>query len=191
MEYEMMIPPFEHDGFENLKKSEAKEYFEWYVNQAEHRIEILKKHVLSEDESINFDYTPDSLVPLWAWYESKIELVNKTKEELEKEMKRYPSWMHNEISHIKISFETLKYGMDIAIYFAEVIIRNSEGKIHWGYFVGPKMRMSVNEPTLLGFRKNDDLNPRLIVINCTRRSSREINNNRLLEMYNVWMSYID
>ena len=187
----MMIPPFEHDGFENLKKDEAKEYFEWYVNQVEYRIEVLKNCVLSESEGVMFDYTPDSLVALWSWYEKKIKIVNKTKEEIEQEMSRYPNWMHNEISNTKISVDTLKYGMDIAIYFAEVIIRNTDGRIHWGYFTSPKKRMSVNEPILLGFMGDMDLNPRLIVLNCTRRSSRENNNNRLLEMYNVWMNYID
>ena len=50
--------------------------------------------------------------------------------------------------------------------------------------------MSVNQPTLLGFKADMDLNPRLIVINCTRRSSKERNNNRLLDMYNTWMNYI-
>lgn len=86
--------------------------------------------------------------------------------------------------------ETLKYGMDIAIYFAEIIIKNSDGRIQWGYFTRPPKRMSVNQPTLLGFKAGMDLNPRLIVINCTRRSSKERNNNRLLDMYNTWMNYI-
>lgn len=185
----MMIPPFEYDGFQKLKKNEAKEYFEWYMNQVEHRIEVLKKHILGERKDIIFDYTPNSLVALWDWYEEKIEIVNKSKEELEQEMSRYPKWLHNEIAHTKISMETLKYGMDIAVYFAEVIIRNNDGKIRWGYFTEPKMRMSVNEPTLIGFENDMDMNPRLIVINCTRRSSRENNSNRLLEMYNVWMNY--
>ena len=27
-------------GFESLKKKEASEYFEWYVSQVEHRIEV-------------------------------------------------------------------------------------------------------------------------------------------------------
>lgn len=190
MEYEMMIPPFEHIGFECLKKKEASEYFEWYVSQVKYRIEVLKNYVQNESENVIFDYTPDSLISLWTWYEKKIKIVDKTKEELDEQMSRYPSWMHNEIARTKISLETLKYGMDVAIYFAEVIIRNSNGKIQWGYFTSPKKRMSINEPTLLGFKEDMDLNPRLIVINCTRRSSVESNNNRLFDMYNTWMNYI-
>ena len=51
--------------------------------------------------------------------------------------------------------------------------------------------MSVNEPTLLGFKSDMDLNPRLIVLNCTRRSGKERLNTRLFDMYNTWMSYIE
>lgn len=185
-----MIPPFQHGEFENLKKREADKYFEWYISQVEYRIGVLKNYIHNEDENIIFDYSPESLISLWSWYEKKIKIVEKTKEELEEEFRRYPAWMHDEIEHTKISLETLKYGMDIAIYFAEVIIKNCNGKIRWGYFTKPRKRMSVNEPTLLGFKYDMDLNPRLIVINCTRRSSMERKESRLFDMYHTWMTYI-
>lgn len=191
MKYEMMIPPFEHNGFKNLKKEEVRVYFEWYISQIEHRTKVLEKYIQSTDESMIFDYSPESLIPLWGWYEKKIIIVKKNIEELENEFSKYPLWMHDEILKTKISLETLKYGMDIAIYFAEVVIRNSNKKIFWSYFTSPKNRMSVNEPTLLGFKGNMDLNPRLIVINCTRRSSVEFKNTRLFDMYNTWIKYID
>ena len=60
----------------------------------------------------------------------------------------------------------------------------------WGYFTKPKNRFSVNEPVLLGFKDNDDLNPRLIVENCTRKSAKEKMDDRLLKIYNTWMKYI-
>ena len=79
---------------------------------------------------------------MWTWYEKKIQIVEKSTEELESQMSRYPDWMHNEIAQTKISLETLKYGMDVAIYFAEVAIRNSNGQIQWGYFTSPKKDVS-------------------------------------------------
>lgn len=80
--------------------------------------------------------------------------------------------------------------MDVAIYFAEVFIRNNQ-TIQWGYFTMPKKRMSVNEPTLLGLKNGMDLNPRLIVINCTRHSSSGKKNTRLYDMYCTWMQYVE
>lgn len=51
--------------------------------------------------------------------------------------------------------------------------------------------MSVNEPVLLRFKEQVDLNPRLNVANCTRRSSRALQKTRLYEMYQTWTSYIE
>ena len=178
MEYELMIPPFEHQGFKGLNGKQVKEYFQWYIRQIDYRIEVLNKYLLSQGEKIDFNYSPESLIPLWEWYERNIIIENKTEEELISEFNKYPEWMKDEISHTKISIQTLKFGMDIAIYFAQVIIKNSSGKIDWGYFTKPKNMMSVNQPVLLGFKANMDLNPRLIIINCTRHSSEEKDNMR-------------
>jgi len=111
--------------------------------------------------------------------------------ELKKEFAKYPEWLHSEILRTKISPETLSCGMDIAIYFAEVVVRESCGQISWGYFTTPRNRISVNEPVLLGFKGNMDMNPRLLIVNCTRRSSREANRNRLIDLYHTWMAYVE
>lgn len=191
MEYELMIPPFRHNGFKELSKKQAEEYFDWYTNQINHRIEVISNYISSTGEKIHFDYSPDSLIPIWSWYEKNIIVEDKTKEELENEISKHPAWMKNEISSTKISLETFKFGMDIAIYFAEIIIRNSNGKVYWGYFTKPKNRMSVNQPVLLGFKADMDLNPRLVITNCTRRSYRESQPDRLHEMYKNWMQFIE
>lgn len=191
MEYEMMISPFEYVEFKELKKKEAQAYFEWYIGQIEHRIQVLKNYVLSEGADIVFDYSPESLIPLWEWYEKRIKIIDKTSEELAYDYSRYPEWIHNQISKTKISPETLKYGMDIAIYFAEIMVRNNSDKIQWGYFNKPKIRVSVNEPTLLGFVNGKDLNPRLIVTNCTLHSSRESCGTRLYDIYCIWLKLIE
>lgn len=191
MEYEMMIPPFKYGKFADMKKKETQQYFEWYISQIQNRIEILKKHMEKDNFKSILDYSVDSLIPLWEWYEKKIEFVPKDVEEYEREISKYPYWMQSEISTTQVSFDTLKYGLDISMYFAEIIIKNSKGKIKWGYFTGPKKRVSVNEPTLLGFKGDMDLNPRLIILNCTRRSGKEKLNTRLLDVYNTWMSYVE
>jgi len=190
MKYEMMVPPFEPKGFSSFTKKETEEYFQWYVEQVPYRINLLERFVQSEDPSVFFDWTPESLIGLWRWFETKIEFVEKSDQELKEELENYPEWMHSEISKEKFSFETLKYITDISSYFAEVVIRNSNGKIQWGYFTKSKKRMSVNEPVLLGFTADIDLNPRLIVYNCAGRSSKEKNANRLYEIYHVWQEDI-
>ena len=188
MGYELMTPLYAFKEFDDMNKNDAKEYFEWYISQIKHRISVLKEYVHSENGDIIFDYSPESLIPLWDWYEQKIKLIKKSAEELKEEYKIYTSWVHDSLSHKKISMDTLIIGMDIAIYFAEVVVRSCHGKIQWGYFTKPKNRMSVNEPTLLGFKYEKDLNPRLIISNCTWYSSNKKNSARLFDMYQEWMS---
>lgn len=187
MEYEMMIPPFSHCEFSEMTKKEAQLYFEWFVSQVGHRISILNNYIVNDGGNLVLDYSIESLIPLWRWYEGKIQTVLKDDEDYRKEIERHPVWMKQYISQTTISNETLKIGLDVSMYFAEVIIRNSAGKIKWGYFCKPKKRISVNEPTLLGFEGGEDLNPRLIILNCTRKSSKEANERRLYDMYNIWM----
>lgn len=191
MEYELMIPPFNCNSFKEFNKKQVEEYFQWYVEQIGYRIEVLSNFLKYEEETISLDFSIESLIPLWNWYESKIIVEQKNEEELLKEIQKYPSWMKDEISTTKISLQTYKFGMDIAIYFAEIIRKRSEGKIQWGYFTKPQNRASVNQPVLLGFKAEMDLNPRLVITNCTRRSSKERNKERLVEMYYTWMRYID
>lgn len=191
MEYKLMIPPFKFKGFDNMNKKQAEEYFQWYLSQIAYRIEVLSDYVQKDGVKVKFDYSVESLIPIWEWYQSKIILESKTEEELEKDKERYPKWMEDEISKTKISLETWKFGMDIAIYFAETVIENNNGKIYWGYFTKPKNRMSVNRPVLLGFMADMDLDPCLIVENCTRKSSRELQKTILYDMYNVWQDYIE
>lgn len=190
MQYEVMIPPFEYIEFPKMNKRQAKEYFDWYISQIDHRISLLSSAVLADETVLSFDYSVESLIPLWEWYENKISFVKLDDSEYQKKLQKYPSWMENYISNMDLSYTTVVYGMDIALYFAEVIIRNNEGKVKWGYFTKPRNRLSVNEPTLLGFKNDDDLNPRLIVLNCTRHSNEERQATRLYNMYYTWMNYL-
>ncbi len=73
-----------------------------------------------------------------------------------------------------------------SIYFAEVVIKNSNGKIYWAFHTKPKNSESLNEPVLVGFLDDVYLNPRKIVEVLTRRSHREKDEYRLLNIYNVW-----
>lgn len=81
--------------------------------------------------------------------------------------------------------------MDIAIYFAEVMIRNNASKVYWGYYTKPKNKVSVNMPVLLGFKGRMALDPRAIVVISTKYSIEESNYNKLYEIYKTWLKYIE
>ena len=116
-------------------------------------------------------------------------LVIRSDSEYHNIISKYPQWMIDHINDNDLSWETLMICMDVAIYFAEVIVKHNSS-IKWGYFTKPKKRASVNQPVLLGFKYDKDLNPRLIVENCTRHSGEEKKSTRLYDMYFIWMGFI-
>ena len=187
-----MIPPVDAKlPFEEFSKAQAKEYFEWHISQIDHRIWILDQYIREEGRKIAFDYTPESLVSLWEWYEEHIVVENRTKKEYRQEVLSRPEWMKEYISTTKISLmKTMKFGADVAIYFAEVFRNNSGGKISWGYYTKPKSMASVNRPVLLGFKAGMDMDPQRIIYNCTLESAESREKTRLLDIYNVWQKYI-
>lgn len=65
MEYTLMIPPFAHNGYKNFTKQQAEEYFLWYTKQIDQRIKILNEYLKSEGRIIQFDFTEESLIPIW------------------------------------------------------------------------------------------------------------------------------
>lgn len=168
----------------NFTKKEAEQYFRWYLEQREERIEYLQNSVYQEREDISFDFTPESLIKIWEWYEGKIIVELRSPEEIAKERAEEPEWMQASIAEEQLSLKTWDITKDIAIYFAEVMVRNNAPKIYWGYYTKPRNLVSVNMPVLLGFKRGA-LDPRAIVENCTRHSIDKSDYNKPYETYNM------
>jgi len=185
MNYYYMIPPVVKP-FKEMTEVEAKEYFDWFMLEIANRIELLSDYKKEEKGGVELDYSEESLHFLWKWFEKYIKFIDLSEDEYIEKINSYPDWMKNYISKQKISYETYKLLWDISIYFAEVVIKNSNGKIYWAFHTKPKNSESLNEPVLVGFLDDVYLNPRTIVEVLTRRSHREKDEYRLLNIYNVW-----
>lgn len=180
MEYNYLVSPFDFDSFDNINKKQADEYFRWYISQSETRIDLLKMFI-DENHSggIVLDNSPDSLVPLWKWFEDEILFGGQG----------FGSKLKKDCCNTEFSGEVLKIITDISFYFAKVVLYNNPG-IKWGYFTRPKNRMSVNKPVLVGFKADMDLDPRLVVRNCAYRSSDNKNSENLYNIYKNWLEFI-
>ncbi len=189
MRYEMMISPFEMVDFDKMNKKQAQDYFDWYIEQSDYRISLLLNSIKEDGIDYSFDYSVESLIPLWEWFENKIEFRQLSVAEYESVVSKYPEWLRDSIDKTHLSWETLMYCADIGLYFAEVIIRHNE-KVSWGFFTKPKNRMNVNQPVLLGFNYDKDLNPRVVVVNCALRSGEKRLPTRLYDIYMVWEKYL-
>ena len=165
MGYSLMIVPFDfanHNkiaaqqffdnyAFFELTPKRAKEYFLWFKNEIPNRITMLWEYMKEErPESQPFDYSPESLIPLWDWYETKIKQAPKTKKEIEYSVSKYPKWMEENIRKITMKYtdETLSLALDISIYYGETIIKNYPN-MYWGHFTRPKRELFANKPVIL------------------------------------------
>lgn len=123
-------------GFLSFTKREAEIYFNWYIEHIDERIEYLCEYVHSQGQSIELDFSVNSIIEIWDWYVKQIKIERYTRSELEEIAKEYPQWIREEIisDDIKLSYETLAICSDVAIYFAEVFRRQNENDISWGVF---------------------------------------------------------
>lgn len=187
IDYDFMAEPFEHKDFEQMNRKEAGEYFDWFMGQIDNRIEYMKKCIAEEGAPFNADYSPESLIPLWEWFGTKIELVDMKKEEFEKVVADAPEWIRPYVSSKELSLLTLAVGIDVAIYFAEVLRKNSESKIKWGFSVAKTCRQYKGRPVLLGFIGNQVMYPMTIIQNMASRDA-DLGHDpqRMIDAYHAW-----
>lgn len=139
-------------------------------------------------ERIFLDKSPESLIPLWGWFEEQIEWVEKSEKEIHDEIQEKPNWMREIIlqSTKKMTILTMALANDIAKYFGETIVHNNPN-IRWGYLLKPAKLDGVKQPILLGFKGDVSMNPRGIVHVCILKSSRQKNKMKLNETYTNWL----
>ncbi len=192
MNYELMAPPFEMKEFDEMNKKEAKEHFEWYINEIPNRIEILK-NIYEEfgGKKENLDYSINSLEGLWKWYLKNVEIIDKSEKEILDEKSELPEWLKDEeIIPKKISITWLAIAMDISMYLGEVFVRNNP-QLKWTFITKPKRIMHVNRPVIGDF-KNDKMDTRHILYILTLKIIKHTTDEKaLLNLYNVWMEYLE
>lgn len=191
--YNLMVPPFEFVPFEKMNKKQAKEYLDWYILQTEPRISTLQEYANFHGITHPiFDYSVESFIPIWAWYESQIMLVQKSPEEIQQELAGRPEWMREVIKQNtkRLSDLTIAIAIDISFYFAKVFLLKNPS-VSWGIRTRPKSLASVNRPVLTGFIKDMILDPSRIVIVSAQKSSRAPSNTRLFDLYQTWLGYVE
>lgn len=81
-----MEPPFEFIPIKDRNKKQVKQYFEWYMLEKEKRIKQLEQYANQEEQRVLLDKSPESLIPLWEWFEDKIEWTEKSDEKIQKKL---------------------------------------------------------------------------------------------------------
>ena len=183
-----MEMPFKITSFELMTKKQAEQYFQWFLEVKESRMQQLEDFISQSGGSISLDKTPESLVGLWKWFEDRIDWEDKTEKEIADESSSIPEQFRDvvPVSTKKLSVQTLALAMDISIYWGETLITNNTG-VHWGYKTSPKKLEGVNRPQLI-LDAMDGLAtfPYAMILVCIRKSSKEKSENRLYDLYKTW-----
>lgn len=191
MQYNGMTPPFELISFEDMKKKQAEQYFVWYIDTIEQRIQNLEKYINLTGTRMVLDKTPNSLIELWEWFSNHIEVCTKDEQELMLELTMRPDWIKAHImsDRRKLSLNTIMIAVDISAYFGEVFIKNNPN-IYWGYLSKPKKLHGVNRPRLLGFAGDMSVYPYGRVEMCIWKTIETVDNMHLFNMYQVCLKMI-
>jgi hypothetical protein len=191
MEYPLMETPFVLVSFKDMNKKQAEQYFIWYMREKEKRIKQLEQYVNQDSQHVFLDKSPESLIPLWEWFEDKIEWEKGSEEEMQEELFGKPEQIRKILlqNTKRATVLTMALVEDIAIYFSDTIIFNNP-TVHWGYKMKPKKLDGVNQPIMLGFKGGICVNPRGLVELCIMRSSRKRNKEELFETYTILLKNI-
>lgn len=204
MAYSLMIAPidfaghqkiaarqfFDNYAFFELTPKQAKEYFLWYKSEIPNRIALLWEYMKQErPEAEPFDYSPESLIPMWEWYETKIEQVPMTAKEIESRVRIFPKYLESEIrkNTKKFTDKTLSLALDISIYLGEVVVKNHP-HLRWNYRTRPKREVSVYRPVIDGLNYKMTFEPTRIVFVQMLKSVEKQNINHLYHIYCHWES---
>jgi hypothetical protein len=191
MQYNGMTPPFELIPFEDMKKKQAEQYFVWYIDTIEQRIQNLEKYINLTGTHMVLDKTPNSLIELWDWFSNHIEVCTKDEQELMLELAMRPNWIKAHImsDRRKLSLNTIMVAVDISAYFGEVFIKNNPN-IYWGYLSKPKKLHGVNRPRLLRFAGDMSVYVYGRVEVCIWKTIETVDNMHLFNMYQVCLKMI-
>jgi len=176
---------FDNYAFFELTPKQAKEYFKWYMGEIPCRLTLLWNRIRQDCAALEpFDYSPESLLPIWEWYETKIKQIPMTKAEIESRVRFFPKYLESEIrkNTKKFTDETLSFALDISIYLGEVIIKNYPN-LRWNYRTRPKREISVYRPVIDGlpYKMTMETSRSLFVLMI--ESTKERDKSRLYNLY--------
>lgn len=191
MDYYLMEPPKWFENFKQMTHEQAHEYLAWYISEIPKRLDMLMRFYdyLEGAPKDIFDYSRDSLIPLWSWYLDHVNIVPKSRKEL-REIKKRPAHVRPFASKTKVELGWKQVALDIGIYFA-LCLQKYSSKLHWGVQTEPADLMSVNRPVTLGFVADKSLDANNIMrVHTSKIVSGISKETALAGTYDAWTKFI-
>ena len=185
---------FLNKTFREFSKTEASEYLSWNNSIQDERISCLESSVRCTHPKWNADFSKESLVVLYDWFEKNVSFRSKTSEEYNADLNKLEKTplLKNaiEVSDKTLDDRTVSICFDIGIYFARCIDCEL-GNTHWKYIEKPKSDIFYHQPVLTTDRAKIDLNPRNIIEVCARKTLEGLQNKQtFVQLYDIWIKML-
>lgn len=175
--------PAGHPTFRGMSREDARLFFDRYLNEAEPSLSLLKSSMSTAGAwpELAFDFSVDSLVPVWEYFLAHFTTQPRAEEELLGD----PDWIRPTVSKVGFTPMTKRLIAWISYYFAEVMLR-CVPQARWGI---AKSGAFKNRPILLGF-KLDGLHPlHLIEVQAWKAVKGNSTPSALRDLAQVWLKY--
>lgn len=128
------IPSFANKSFFEFTKAEAKEYLRWFLSIKDERVSVLEANIKQIYPEWKADYTIESLVILYGWFEKQVgyrSIIEEEKKEFDSQISKTPLFVEV-IAMPQSTFtdETVSVCFDSAIYIGEMVIKSIHG-VKW------------------------------------------------------------
>jgi len=190
VEYKLFIPQGSMltKKFPEMSKSEAQQFFNWFIEGIHPRLEQLKNLIaMANDGTVEkMDYSPGSLVDVFTWFLKSVNVVEKGIEQYEKECMALPEFLRYQVAHKQLELEWMQVINDIGVYMALCFSEYDE-RLKWGIAPYPKAA-GGNSPAIIGFQNKMFFSPMLMMnVVMGKAADGRATNTSLFDTFNTWI----
>lgn len=143
-------------GYDYFTASQAKDYFNWFMQIMPKRIEYMLS-MCSAESGVSVDRLrifPDGFLDIWRWFLTRQTLRDTTAEEIAAFERNGGHLLGETWVPKRILDETTEcLHIDIGMFFGDQFIKHYPNDLEWNYFLKPKSDILVKAPVVCGFSK--------------------------------------
>ena len=171
--------------FKDMGSEQARQFFDRFLAESQPSLDLLESRMRAAGKpwsECRFDFSSDSLVPVWDYFLAHFT----TQDRSEKELADVPDWVLPTVSRVGFSPATRRMIAWIGFYFAEVILRVVP-QAKWGI---AKSGAYKNQPILLGFKPEGLNSLHLVEVQAWKAVDGNSSPTALHDLLQVWLRYV-
>lgn len=165
-------PSFANKSFFDFTKQEAKEYLQWFLSIQDERLSVLKSYARKDYPDWEINFTKESLIDLYIWFEKQLAyrpMTEEEKNEIENQISKTPLFIGViPIPQSTFTDEVVSACFDSAIYIGQTLISNVPG-VKWLQELKSTNYIYYAQPLLAKINSKVPVNPRASIEGIARR----------------------